>query len=107
MSAKLLVVTRCSACPFFEDSLLKTFGGLLATALLADSQHGLCCILPSGEYLPSADLKIGLPPGPERDAEEPRYALARSRRVVPDKRTIPDDCPLRQAEVTVTIAGGN
>jgi hypothetical protein len=108
---KLLVVTRCSACPFFEDSLLKTHVpgvfGVIAAALLADAQHGLCCILPSGEYLPSADIKIGLPPGPERVVEEPRYAKARSRRVVEDKRTIPDDCPLRQAEVTITIAGGN
>lgn len=107
MSAKLLVITRCSACPFFEDSVLKTFGGVLTAALMADSQHGLCCILPSGEYLPSTDLKIGLPPGPERAAEQSRYAKARSRRVVLDKRTIPDDCPLRQAEVTITIAGGN
>jgi hypothetical protein len=104
---KLLVITRCSACPFFEDSPLKTHGGLLFGVLLSDSQHGLCGILPSGEYLPSADIKIGLPPGPERAVEEPRYAKARSRRVVEDKRTIPDDCPLRQTEVTVTIAGGN
>jgi len=107
VTTKLLVISRCSACPFFEDSPLKTHGGLFVAALLADSQHGLCCLLPSGEYLPSADLKIGLPPGPERVAEEPRYALARSRRVVEDKRTIPDDCPLRQDEMTITIAGGN
>ena len=104
---KLLIVTRCSACPFFEDSPLKKLGGLFVEVLLADSQHGLCCLLPSGEYLSSADLKIGLPPGPERAAEEPRLAKARSRRVVEDKRTIPDDCPLRQAEVTVVVAGGN
>jgi len=104
---KLFVITRCSACPFFEDSLLKTFGGPLLGAVLADSQHGLCNILQSGEYLPSTDLKIGLPPGPERDAEEPRFAKARSRRVVSDKRTIPDDCPLRQTDVTIMIAGGN
>jgi hypothetical protein len=103
----LLVVTHCSACPFFEDSPLKALGGVFTQALLADSQHGLCCLLPSGEYLPSTDLKIGLPPGPERAAEEPRYAKARSRRVVVDKRTIPDDCPLRQADATITIAGGN
>jgi hypothetical protein len=102
-----LVVSRCSACPFFEDSPLKLFGGVLTQAILADSQHGICNILPSDEYLPSADLKIGLPPGPERDAEEPRLAKARKRRVVPDKRTIPDDCPLRQRDVTITIAGGN
>jgi hypothetical protein len=104
---KLLVVIRCSACPFFEDSPLKTFGGILTAALLADSQHGLCNILPSGEFHPSADLKIGLPPGPAREAEEPRLAKARSRRVVEDKRTIPDDCPLRQTDVTITITGGN
>ena len=60
---KLLIVTRCSACPFFEDSPLKKLGGLFVEVLLADSQHGLCCLLPSGEYLSSADLKIGLPPG--------------------------------------------
>ena len=105
---KLLVVTRCAICPFFEDSPLKTFGGILTAALLADSQHGICNILPSGEYLPTADLKIGLPRGsPERSAEETRLAKARSRRVVEDKRTVPDDCPLRQSEVTVAIAGGN
>jgi hypothetical protein len=104
---KLLVITRCSACPFFEDSPLKVLGGVLVAALLADSRHGLCNILPSGEYLPSADLKIGLPPGPERVAEEPRLALARSRRVVPDKRTIPDDCPLKQTDVTITSTSGN
>jgi hypothetical protein len=107
MKPKLLIITRCSACPFFEDGPIKALGGLLTAALLADYQQGLCGILPSGEYLPSVDLKIGLPPGPERTAEDPRYAKARSRRVVPDKRTIPDDCPLRQTEVTITIAGGN
>src|SRR5271170_6323837 len=96
-SPKIFVVTRCSACPFFEDNPLKLgILGILGTALLADSQHGICCVLPSGEYLPSSDLKIGLPPGPARDAEESRLAKARSRRVVEDKRTIPQDCPLRQ-----------
>ena len=104
---KLLVVTRCSACPFFEDSPLKAIGGIFTAALLADDQHGLCNILPSGQFLPSADLKIGLPPGPVREAEEPRLVKARSRRVVEDKRTIPDDCPLRRDDWTITIAGGN
>jgi hypothetical protein len=108
VSGTLLVVTRCSACPFFEDSPLKTgLLGILGTALLADSQHGICCVLPSGEFLPSADLKLGLPPGPDRQAEEPRLAKARSRRVIEDKRTIPNDCPLRQVDITVTAAGGN
>lgn len=74
---------------------------------MADYQSGICCILSTGEYLPSTDIKIGLPPGAERIAEEPRYAKARARRIVPDKRTIPDDCPLRRAEVTIAIAGGN
>jgi len=104
---KLLVVTRCSTCPFFEDSLVKSALGIIGTALLSDSQHGICCILPSGEYLPSADIKIGLPPGPDRDAEEPRYKEARSRRFIEDKRAIPEDCPLRQGEVTVAIVEGN
>lgn len=103
-----LLVTRCSACPFFEDSPLKNgLLGILCGVLLADSQHGICCILPSGEHLPTTDIQIGLPPGPDREAEEPRYAKARSRRFIEDKRTIPDDCPLRLAEVTVTIAGGD
>lgn len=104
---KLLLVTRCSVCPFFEDSPLKTLGGVLTQVLMVDMHHGLCNLLPSGEYVASTDLKIGLPPGPERAAEEPRYAKARSRRVVPDKRAVPDDCPLRQTDVTITIAGGN
>lgn len=104
---KLLVVTRCSTCPFFEDSPLKTFGGLLVQALMTDSQTGLCNLLPSGDFLPSNDLKLGLPPGPEREAEGPRFAKARSRRVVYDKRTIPDDCPLRQDDWTITVAGSN
>lgn len=104
---KLLVITRCSACPFFEDSPLKTLGGAIFSLLLTDEHHGICNILPSGEFLPSVDLKIGLPPGPERAAEEQRLAKARTRRVVPDKRTIPDDCPLRQTDVNITIAGGN
>lgn len=103
---KLLVVTRCAACPFFEDNPLKKVG-ILAAVLLTDSQYGICDLLPSGEFLASADLKIGLPPGPERAAEEPRLVKARSRRVIEDKRSIPDDCPLRQAEVTISIAGGN
>lgn len=108
MTAKLLVVPRCSACPFFEDSPLKTgLLGIIGTALLADSQHGICCLLPSGEFLPSADLKLGLRPGPERQAEEPRLAKARSRRVVEDKRTIPADCPLRRDDWTVTLTGSN
>lgn len=105
--SKLLVITRCSACPFFEEGALKKLGGIFAEALMADSQHGLCNILPSDEFLPSTDLKIGLPPGPAREAEAPRLAKARSRRVVEDKRTIPKDCPLRQADWTITITGGN
>ena len=108
MSTKLLVVTRCSACPFFEDSPLKGgLFGILSSALLADSQRGICCLLPSGEHLPSADVKIGLPPEPDREAEEPRYAKARSRHVVEDKRTIPADCPLRRHDWTITLAGDN
>jgi len=103
-----LVVTRCSACPFFEDNPLKTgLLGILGTALLADSQHGICCVLPSGEFLPSTDLKIGLPPGPARAAEEPRLAKARSRRVVEDKRVVPQDCPLRQSDATITVVDAN
>lgn len=105
--SKLLVVTHCAACPFFEDSPLKTIGGAFLTLLLTDTQHGLCNLLPSGEFLPSTDLKIGLPPGPLRDAEEPRLAKARSRRTVEDKRTIPNDCPLRQIDWTITMADGN
>lgn len=107
MTPKLLVVSRCSACPFFEDSPLKSGLGILGKTLLADYQHGICCLLPSGEFLPSTDIKIGLPPGPERDAEEPRYAKARARRVIEDKRTIPTDCPLQEADWTITTAGGN
>ena len=107
MTAKLLVITRCAACPFFEDGPLKKIGGIFTAALLADSQYGLCNILPSGEFLPIADLQLGLPPGPAREAEEPRFALARSRRVVEDKQTIPDHCPLRQTDMTVTITVGN
>jgi hypothetical protein len=105
---KLLVVTRCSACPFFEDSPLKNgLLGILGSALLADSQHGICCLLPSGEFLPSTDIKIGLPPGEARKAEEPRYVKARSRRFIEDKRTIPADCPLRQDDWTITLARDN
>jgi hypothetical protein len=107
MGAKLLVVTHCAVCPFFEDSPLKKLGGVLIAALMPESQHGLCNLLPSGDFLPSNDLKMGLPPGPERQAEEPRFAQARSRRVIEDKRTLPDDCPLRQDDWTITITGGN
>ncbi len=87
--------------------LVKTLGGVLTKALLAGSQQGLCALLPSGDFLPSTDLKIGLPPGPERTAEEPRFMQARSRRIVDDKRTIPEDCPLRNAEMVVTLAAEN
>lgn len=104
---KLLVITRCSACPFFEDSPLKGLFGIFTQALLADSPHGICSLLPSGEHLPSTDIKIGLPPGPEREVEEPRYAKARSRLVVPDKRTTPEECPLKQADVTITRTSEN
>lgn len=104
---KRLVVTRCSACPLFEDSQLKTLGGILTQALMLDVHHGICNLLPSGEYVAITDIKIGLPPGPERTAEGPRYEKAQARRVVPDKREVPDDCPLRQGDVTITIAGGN
>lgn len=102
-----LVITRCAACPFFEDSPLKKIGGIFTELLLADSQHGLCNLLPSGEFVPHHDLKLGLPPGPDRDVEELRFAKARSRRVVDDKQTIPEDCPLRQRDWMLTIAGGH
>lgn len=104
---KKIFVTRCSACPFFEDSPIKNLGGIFTQVLLSDDHHGICNVLPSGEVIRSVDVKIGLPPGPERDAEEPKYAKARSRRVVEDKRIIPADCPLRQAEVTIVYGGGN
>ena len=99
----LLVVTRCSVCPFFEDDPIKAIGGVLTAAIMADSQRGVCGVLPSGEYVPTGDFKIGLPPGPERDAELPRMAKARSRRAIEDKRTIPTDCPLRQQDVTRAV----
>jgi hypothetical protein len=104
---KVLVVTRCSTCPFFEDDPIKAIGGVLTAALMADSQRGVCSLLPSGKYVATADFKIGLPPGPDRDAELPRITEARSRRIIHDKRTTPDDCPLRQQDVTITIEGGN
>lgn len=105
---KLLVVTRCAKCPFFEESLLKGgLLGILGTALLADTQHGICNLLPSGEFLPSTDLQIGLPPGPARDAEAPRYARAKERRFIKDKRTIPTDCPLQSDDWTITIQDGD
>lgn len=107
MTLKLLVITRCSECPFFEDNPIKAIGGILTGALLADSQHGVCNILPTGEFLPPADLKIGLPPGPAREAEQPRLLQARTRRFVADKRTIPAFCPLREIEYTVTSSNGN
>ena len=103
MATKLFVITHCAVCPFFEDSPLKKVGGIFTAALLADTQYGLCNILPSGEFLPIADLKLGLPSGPAREAEEPRFAKARSRRVIENKKAIPDDCPLRQADMTLTI----
>lgn len=104
---KLLVVTHCSACPFFEEGALKKLGGVLVAALMPDTHHGVCNLLPSGEFLPSNDIKLGLPPGAERDAEGQRVAKARSRRLVTDKRTIPDDCPLRRDDWTITITDGN
>lgn len=104
---KLLIVTRCATCPFFEDSPIKKLGGLFAAALLGDSARGLCNVLPSGEVFASHDLKLGLPPGPERDAEAPRILQGRDRRVIEDKQTIPDDCPLRQHDWTITLRGGN
>lgn len=104
---KLLVVTRCSACPFFEDGPLGKLGGLLVKALMTEARTGLCNLLPSGDFVPTNDLRPGLPPGPERDAEEPRFAQARSRRVIYDNRTVPDDCPLRNDDIAITIAGGN
>ena len=53
----------------------------------------------------NTNLKIELPPGPDREAEKPRLSMARDRdrRIVYDKRTIPDNCPLRQGN---WIAGG-
>jgi hypothetical protein len=102
VSKRLLVVTRCAACPFFEDSPLKGgLLGILGSVLLADSHHGICCLLPSGEFLPSTDIRIGLPPGPQR------YAKAKSRRFIEDKRAIPADCPLRRNDWTITLAGDN
>ena len=102
-----LIVTRCSTCPFFEENALKKLGGVIIAALMPDSQTGLCNLLSSGDFLPSNDIKLGLPPGPERDAEDKRVAKAKSRRVVHDKRTIPSDCPLRQGDRTITIVGDN
>jgi hypothetical protein len=107
MTKPKLIVTRCSNCPFFEENALKKLGGVIVAALMPDAQTGICNLLPSDEFHPSADLKLGLPPGPERDAENRRVAKARTRRVVQDKRTIPSDCPLRQGDRTVTITGDN
>lgn len=107
MPTKLLIVPRCSACPFFEDDPVKVLGGIFTQALLSDSLNGLCNILPSGEFLPSTDLKLGLPSGPSRETEELRFAKARTRRRIDDKQTIPEDCPLRRSDWTITTALGN
>jgi len=104
---KLHVVTRCSLCPFFEDSPIKRIGGVFTAALLADSEYGLCNLLPNGDVFPTNDLKIGLPPGPDRDVEARQILTGRDRRVVKDKHAVPEDCPLRQSDWTITLQGGN
>ena len=75
------------------------------SALMTAARTGLCNLLSTSDFLPSANLKLGQPPSPEHEAEEPRRASARIRRVIYDKRvkrTIPEDCPLRH---DWTIAG--
>lgn len=104
---KLHVVERCAACPFFEESPIKRALGLFTAALLADSKSGLCNVLPSGAVLSPADLRLGLPPGPDRDAEAARLVSGRDRRVIPDKHVVPGDCPLRESDWTITLQGGN
>ena len=45
--------------------------------------------------------------GSDRKSEAPRLGKARSRRVIYDKRPIPDDCQLWRDDWTITLTTGN
>lgn len=89
-----MIVTCCHECPFFHET-----GAHLLFALVGRvPSYGTCNYDAANDSV--VRVELGMPAGPEHDA---MLLRARSRLVVLDRRAIPDGCPLRTRNVTITL----
>lgn len=90
-----MIVKTCAECPFFR--LTPLLGGI--TMLVGgDPKGGYCNYDRTRQEV--VVPKFGLPPGPARDENNDR---ARALMRVGDKYEIPNGCPLRDGDVTVSL----
>ena len=94
---KTLDVTTCRQCPFFRET--PVLGALLQLLSPPDAvKSGWCSYNRTQSKV--IVLKLGLPPGPERD----RYLAANAVKLIIENRDeIPAECPLRIEPVTVSL----
>ena len=98
--SRTVAVSKCANCPFFERSVFNMLGKLLSV----DITSGHCRYVvgkdgAADEFV--AEVRPGLPQGPERDRE---IARAKRRLEIVDKNLPPPDaCPLRSGDVAVTL----
>ena len=94
---KTIAVSKCGNCPFFAPSPLAGVGKLLSVQIMS----GHCRYVAfegGGEFI--ADIRMGLPPGPERERE---IKKAKSRIEIGNKDVAPESCPLRSGDLVVSL----
>ena len=91
-------INSCEECPFFENpfSGVPLLGILAMTAVI---EFGVCGYNAAQDNL--VQIRLGMKAGPEKDA---MMATARGRLVVYDARVVPEGCPLRTRDITLTLA---
>lgn len=86
-----MIIKACKECPFFQNTLL---------AMIATKGVGGVCSC-DGKNDRNIHVDLGLNPGTEEYDKNRRDAWRRMK--IPDPTTIPDACPLRTADVTITL----
>ncbi len=90
-----MIIKACAECPFFR--LTPLLGGM--TVLVGgDPKSGYCNYDRASQT--AVVIKYGLPPGPEREENSER---ARKLMRIDDKYSLPNGCPLRDGDVTVSL----
>jgi hypothetical protein len=84
-----MIIKCCRECPFYQKTLLTLLAG----------KAGMCGYDAKDDSLVSFDLDME--PGPARIE---RLRRAHNRMVIDNDRGVPTGCPLREKDVTITLA---
>lgn len=91
-----ITVRNCSECPFFKQTMMSLFAGIAMSKDGVDPLVGECDFPTSSGVRWKAFGAVG------PDAEALRDAKMKRKRVR-DGNQLPEECPLRSADVTVTL----